>query len=922
MSSVRKSNEEVIFNTARKIDSLEARQEYLGQVCAGDAALRERVEHLLQSQADESQFLEAPVLAPTQASSPIREQAGSQIGRYKLLQRIGEGGFGVVYMAEQEKPIRRKVALKIIKPGMDTKEVVARFEAERQALALMDHPNIAKVLDGGSTESGRPYFVMELVKGVPLTSFCDENKLDTSKRLELFQTICKAIQHAHQKGVIHRDIKPSNVMVTLHDGEPVVKVIDFGVSKAISQQLTEKTMFTAYGQMIGTPQYMSPEQAEMSGLDIDTRSDIYSLGVLLYELLTGSTPIQPERLRETGYAEMQRMIREEEPPRPSARLSTLGEQSAKIAISRGSDPQKLGTLLRGDLDWIAMKALEKNRDRRYETANGLATDVQRYLDGEAVTACPPSFAYRFRKFARKNRAVLYTTGSVVTVLILATVFSTLSAMRANRADQRSRKSLVKLLAEQQRAEKANDDLREAWGNDALQNAIDQFLRGNFEQAKASLEIAETHDANPGEIALCQAAIAYYGNNRTDLKKHASIAFELLPDSIAAEVLLARSKIMEGTTSLGETLAELESQITTLKPSLPMDLLCAAQSLVYRDVDRSIQYLSELQKTHNSRSVYYELARAHQTKAQHSYDLADIETSLRYASIAFHTMPGNELAFRRYVNAHLMLAHYYRAHGEPRLESYHFGEAENVVAEFVADQPDSAFGHQSKVVVHLYHEQWEEAAKEALITNRLMKQYDSYANSVALVVRQGGDPTPAFEKIKEVAPLNDAWEPWILLHSHGYQAALEATKEWEFNTPPKIHPDYAWVVHETLCLLGHPERVAPIAQRHLARQSGAFGFPFSANINQYVCGTLSEDALLARAESRVDRMMAHFTVGCRRLGEGKRKEAMHHFEEVEREDDRLWSGISGVIGCPRAAAYLQQMRTDPEWPSWIPVNDSE
>ena len=325
---------------------------------------RERVEALLGVHEKEQTLLssqagfEPNVAIPATeklGSSPATEKVGTQIGRYKLLQKIGEGGFGVVYLAEQSRPVRRKVALKIIKPGMDTNTIVARFEAERQALALMDHTNIAKIFDGGATDSGRSYFVMELVKGLPITSFCDENEFTIRQRLQLFGSVCRAIQHAHQKGVVHRDIKPSNVLVTLHDGKPVAKVIDFGVSKAISKQLTEKTLFTAHGQMIGTPQYMSPEQAEMSGLDVDTRSDIYSLGILMYELLTGWTPLDPSRIQGTAYLELQRMIREDEPMHPSRRCSTQGEQSSTIAARRKMDPRKLGLALRGELDWIVMK---------------------------------------------------------------------------------------------------------------------------------------------------------------------------------------------------------------------------------------------------------------------------------------------------------------------------------------------------------------------------------------------------------------------------------------------------------------------------------------------------------------------------------------------------------------------------------------
>ena len=342
----------------------------------------------------------------------------SRVGPYKLLQQIGEGGMGTVFMAEQQEPVRRMVALKVIKPGMDTRQVIARFEAERQALALMDHPNIAKVLDAGTTASGRPYFVMELVKGVPLTKYCDEHRLSPQQRLELFVPICRAVQHAHQKGIIHRDLKPSNVLVALYDGKPVPKVIDFGVAKATGQKLTDKTLFTGFGGVVGTLEYMSPEQAELNQLDVDTRADIYSLGVMLYELLTGTTPLERKRFGKAALLEILRLIREEEPPKPSTRLSTA-ETAASVAANRGLEPKKLSGLVRGDLDWIVMKCLEKDRNRRYETANGLASDVQRYLSDEPVLASPPSAAYRLRKFARRHKAGLWTTAAVLLVVLVA-----------------------------------------------------------------------------------------------------------------------------------------------------------------------------------------------------------------------------------------------------------------------------------------------------------------------------------------------------------------------------------------------------------------------------------------------------------------------------------------------------------------------
>jgi len=475
---------EDIFLAALEKKTPAERRAFLDSACRGNAALRALVEGLLYSHHEAGSFLDAPLFdAPPTIDQPLAEKAGAQIGPYKLLQQIGEGGFGIVFMAEQLEPVRRRVAVKVIKPGMDTRQVIARFEAERQALAVMDHPSIAKVLDAGTTTSGRPYFVMELVRGVPITHYCDENNLPVAERLALFAAVCGAIQHAHTKGIIHRDIKPTNVLVTRQDGQPVVKVIDFGIAKALGQQLTEKTLFTDFAQMIGTPLYMSPEQAELSAIDIDTRSDIYSLGVLLYELLTGSTPVSKEQLKQAAFDEIRRIIREEEPPKPSARISTT-ETAPSIAAHRQTEPAKLARLVRGELDWIVMKALEKDRGRRYETANGFAADVLHYLHDEPVLACPPSFGYRLQKFVRRNKAVLATsavasfvvllavanlavaTAAVVVVaLVVGIVVSTSQAIRAIKAEnlakgllESERKATAKEAAARRDAERAYKDL--------------------------------------------------------------------------------------------------------------------------------------------------------------------------------------------------------------------------------------------------------------------------------------------------------------------------------------------------------------------------------------------------------------------------------------------------------------------------------
>ncbi|MEX0676639.1 MAG: protein kinase [Pirellulales bacterium] len=430
-----------IFADALECDSPEARARHLDGACGDDTALRAQIEALLEAHHEAGDFLKGRDSPADFASmaDPASQASGTIIGPYKLLEQIGEGGMGAVYLADQQTPVHRRVALKIIKPGMDTRRVIARFEVERQALALMDHPNIARVLDAGATgpESGcpgRPYFVMELVHGVPITEYCDQNNLTVCQRLELLISVCHAVQHAHQKGIIHRDIKPANVLVTLHDGQPMPKIIDFGVAKAIHQQLTQKALFTSFHQMVGTPLYMSPEQAEMSSVDIDTRSDVYSLGVLLYELVTGTTPFDTERLRAAPYDEIRRIIREEEPPHPSTQFSTLDDGRTAVAARRSIDADRLYRLLRGDLDWVVMKALEKDRARRYETADALARDIQRFLADQPVEACPPSVAYRFRKFARRNRVALFTTVLVSAALVVGTVVSTWQAIRATRAE--------------------------------------------------------------------------------------------------------------------------------------------------------------------------------------------------------------------------------------------------------------------------------------------------------------------------------------------------------------------------------------------------------------------------------------------------------------------------------------------------------
>jgi eukaryotic-like serine/threonine-protein kinase len=528
-----------IFHEAKGLPEGDPREGFLTSACAGDALLHARVACLLHADSKADRFLEVP--ACDGSGSVPTEEPGDLVGRYRLLEKIGEGGCGVVYLAEQQQPVRRQVALKIIKLGMDTRQVVARFEAERQALAMMDHPNIAKVFDGGATENGRPYFVMEAVRGSKITQFCDQNRLSTEQRLDLFVQVCQAIQHAHQKGIIHRDIKPSNILVSAEDGVPVPKVIDFGIAKATEQPLTDKTVFTAFEQFIGTPAYMSPEQAHLTTLDIDTRSDIYSLGVLLYELLTGNTPFDSQRLVAAGIDEIRRIIRDSEPPNPSTRLGAMrpGELTS-VAARRHTDAPQLVYRIRGDLDWIVMKCLEKDRGRRYDTAIGLATDLNRHLENRPVLARPPSHSYRLQKLVRRNKLAVAATSAVAVSLIAGVLTSTWMYFRESDARERATKA-EGLATERLTQVTAERDATEAARQEA--EAVATFMTQVFENRDPSRAAGTTPLYEKVSTAAKKLEIDLVDNPRRRAKLQEALANAASALGLHGEAIPLREKLL-------------------------------------------------------------------------------------------------------------------------------------------------------------------------------------------------------------------------------------------------------------------------------------------------------------------------------------------------------------------------------------------
>ncbi|MBN1507256.1 MAG: protein kinase [Sedimentisphaerales bacterium] len=787
-------NEEAIFDAAIELKDPTERARFVAQACGGDQKLLADVESLLRSH-DSHSLLDAPLLdsVAVENQPPVAEGPGTVIGRYKLLEKIGEGGMAVVYMAEQEQPIRRKVALKIIKLGMDTRQVIARFEVERQALAMMDHPSIAKVLDAGATGTGRPYFVMELVQGISITEYCDKNNLSTKDRLALFIQVCNAVQHAHQKGIIHRDIKPSNVMVTHHDGKPVPKVIDFGIAKATNQRLTEKTLFTRYAHLIGTPAYMSPEQAELSDLDIDTRSDIYSLGVLLYELLTGTTPFSEEELRKAGYIEMQRIIREQEPAKPSTRLSTLGDTLTNIARCRNSSPDLLTRALRGDLDWIVMKSLEKDRARRYETTNSLAEDIRRHLDCEPVSARPPTSWYRGKKLLQRHGRLVGLLAVVATTLVTATVVSTSLYVRMRRAIHTAStlQNQVDVDHKLSAAQKLYNQGRHLAALEELEGAFqerDLGSKAHLFHAQLLIELKRGPEAEAELLPLTQAdreiaATAHYllaraniGQDKVKAAEHEALATSMLPDTAEAYVLRA--------------------------------ITAPTQDEALEWLNRAIALDASYYPAHKARALIY-------------YSRMEDEKAVEDVAALIVLRPKGYLG--------------YALRAVQRREAGRLEEAlidhERAIS-LCEDAAELAEVHEHRYVTHVRRRDYASALQDARRLVDLSPQSADYRMCTAICLVATEDYAGAQREYRSIVQTSYSWDrsarSWLALH------VLDALKAgWTFRIPPEIadKAPFAMVRRTMDCY----NALVRNAVRIPVRNRGFIAFSWSPDSRRLLCG---------------------------------------------------------------------------------------